>query len=97
MSELLSAGNGAWAYLKNIFYFNVHVEHKDTTPCIWDCEISCNAQICHLGIVRNDVPSGLLPGAMHKYWIQVNNICSCYFRGHGESVRVEEKMNFRAD
>lgn len=60
-------------------------------------EISCNAQTCHLGIVRNDVLNSSLPGAVHKYWIQVNSICSSYFRGHGESVRVEDKKKFRAD
>lgn len=59
-------------------------------------DIRCNAQTCHLGIVRNDVLNGSLPGAVHKYRIQVNSICSCYFRGHGESVRVEHKKKSRA-
>jgi len=60
-------------------------------------KISCNVQTCHLGIVRNDVLDDSLTGAMHKYWIQVNSICSCYFREHGETVKVDDKKKFTPD
>lgn len=54
---------------KNAFYLNVHVEQtlKGTTQWIWDCEISCNVQTCHLWAGRNDVLNSSLPGAVYKY------------------------------
>lgn len=66
-------------------------------------EISCNAQTCHLGIVRKDVPNDLLPEVGHKYWIWANNILIFaaffffFFKGHGETVSVENKKKNSVD